>query len=49
MGGEQVMLFDLSQDPTERKNVALLNPGVVASMQTRLKVCSGAVLVDYRY
>jgi hypothetical protein len=38
MGGEEVMLFDISMDPTERTNVAKANPDVVLAMQERLKV-----------
>jgi len=34
--GVKVWLFDLDEDPHERRNVALVNPDVVAKMQSRL-------------
>lgn len=33
---EGVLLFNITADPTERVNVALANPGVVAAMQARI-------------
>jgi arylsulfatase A-like enzyme len=36
MGGDSVWLFDLQNDPEERRNVAATNPSVVAQLQARL-------------
>jgi len=35
--GQHVMLFDLNGDPGEKTNVAAANPGVVATLQAKLK------------
>jgi len=38
----KVWLFDLDEDPHERKNVALANPDVVSKMQSRLRELADA-------
>jgi arylsulfatase A-like enzyme len=38
--GDHVMLFDLQNDPGERRNVAPSHPDVVAALQERLAVWS---------